>query len=170
MAILPILQYPHERLHIVAEPVRSIDSEIHELIRDMTETMYAAEGIGLAATQVDVHRRVVTIDVSSGRNDLLVLINPVILQLGGKAEFNEGCLSLPGVFATIKRAGWVNVRALDRKGKQFELRADGLLAMCLQHEIDHLQGMLFIEYLPRARQAQISSRLEVAPNASTRGS
>jgi peptide deformylase len=153
---------------LVAEPVRSVDSAIHKLIRDLTETMYAAGGIGLAATQVNVHRRVVTIDVSPGRNDLLVLVNPVILQLGGKAVFREGCLSMPGVFETVKRAGWVNVRALDREGKPFELRAEGLLAMCLQHEIDHLQGMLFLEYLPRSRQALISSRLKVGPTASTR--
>jgi peptide deformylase len=166
MAILPILQAPDERLHVVATPVQSIDTGVRGLIRDMAETMYAASGIGLAATQVDVHRRVVTIDVSPGRNGLLVFINPVILQIGGKAEFMEGCLSVPGVFETVRRAGWVNVHALDREGKPFKLRAEGLLAMCLQHEIDHLQGMLFIEYLPRLRRSQISSRLGLAPDAS----
>ncbi|MGZ3493012.1 MAG: peptide deformylase [Gemmatimonadaceae bacterium] len=169
MAILPILQAPDERLHTVAKPVQSIDSGIRGLIRHMTETMYAAGGIGLAATQVDVHRRVVTIDVSPGRNGLLVFINPVIQQIGGKAEFTEGCLSVPGVFETVRRAGWVNVHALDGEGKRFKLRAEGLLAMCLQHEIDHLQGMHFIEYLPRLRRSQISSRLGAAPDASARG-
>jgi len=167
MPVLPILQYPDERLHIVAEPVRSIDREIRKLICDMTETMHAAGGIGLAATQVDVHRRVVTIDVSPARNDLLVLINPIILQLGGKAEFHEGCLSVPGVFATIKRAGWVKIHALNHEGRPFALRAEGLLAMCVQHEVDHLQGMLFVEYLPSLRRAHISSRLQVGSNASS---
>ncbi len=170
MALLPVLQYPDERLHIVAETVGSIDNKIRELIRDMVETMYASGGIGLAATQVDVHRRVVTIDVSPARNDLLVFINPVILQLGGKAKFSEGCLSVPGVFEMVRRAAWVSVHALDREGKPFKLRAEGLLAMCLQHEIDHLQGMVFIEHLPRLRQAHISSWLEWAPNARTRRS
>jgi len=167
MPVLQILQHPDERLHIVAEPVRSINRETRKLISDMAETMYAAGGIGLAATQVDVHRRVVTIDVSPARNDLLVLINPVILQFGGKAVYHEGCLSVPDVFATIKRAGWVKIHALDHEGRPFALRAEGLLAMCVQHEVDHLQGTLFVEYLPSLRQAHISSRLEVGSNAST---
>ncbi|MGZ3321563.1 MAG: peptide deformylase [Xanthobacteraceae bacterium] len=125
MAILPILQAPDDRLHTVAKPVQSIDSGIRGLIRHMTETMYAAGGIGLAATQVDVHRRVVTIDVSPGRNGLLVFINPVIQQIGGKAEFTEGCLSVPGVFETVRRAGWVNVHALDGEGKAIQASRRG---------------------------------------------
>lgn len=129
MSKLTILQYPDERLHTVAQPVAQIDDQIHKLVRDMAQTMYAADGIGLAATQVNVHLRIILVDVSEKGNQLLVLINPEVIKMGGKEEFEEGCLSVPDVYETVSRAAWIRVRALDLNGKPFELQADGLKAM-----------------------------------------
>lgn len=152
MALLRILQYPDPRLRNVAEPVEAVDGAVHALVRDMAETMYAARGIGLAATQVDVHRQVIVADVSDDRNQLHVLINPELVEQGGSAALGEGCLSIPDISGKVSRAAWVTVRALDLDGTSRELSADGVLAMCLQHEMDHLQGILFTDYLPdRAR-------------------
>lgn len=152
MARLRILQYPDPRLRTVAAPVTTIDSDVHGLVRDMSETMYAARGIGLAATQVDVHRQVIVADVSDSRDQLHVLINPELIDQGGSAAIGEGCLSIAEVYGKINRAAWITVRALDLDGVSRELTADGVLAMCIQHEMDHLQGTLFIDYLPeRAR-------------------
>ncbi len=160
MAVLTILRYPDPRLEKVAKPVDSVDDSIRQLVRDMAETMYAAPGIGLAATQVDVHKRVIVLDVSDTRDQLVVLINPEILERDGEQECEEGCLSVPGVYDVVKRAEKVKVRALDRDGKAFELAADGLLAVCIQHEMDHLEGKVFVEYLSRLKQARIRARLQ----------
>ena len=159
MSKLSILQYPDERLHMIAQPVARIDSEIHKLVMDMAQTMYASDGIGLAATQVNVHLRIILVDVSEKRNQLLVLINPEVIKMGGKAEFEEGCLSVPDVYEIVKRSAWIRVRALDLNGKPFELQADGLKAMCIQHELDHLQGMVFVEHLSTLNQKRILSTL-----------
>ncbi|MBR0898864.1 peptide deformylase [Bradyrhizobium tropiciagri] len=148
MARLNILQFPDARLRTVAEPVTYVDDAVRDVVLDMSETMYGACGIGLAATQVNVHRQIITADVSDGGNQLHVLINPVVVDQGGSAALGEGCLSIPDIFAKVNRAAWVTVRALDIDGKSRELSADGLLAMCIQHEMDHLQGTLFIDYLP----------------------
>jgi len=160
MALLSILRYPDERLHTVATPVETVNGEIRRLVEDMAQTMYAAPGVGLAATQVDVHKEVIVIDVSEARDDLLVLINPVILEARGISDFEEGCLSVPGIFEKIERAEWIKVRALDRVGKQFELEASGLLSVCIQHEMDHLQGKVFVEYLSRLKQNRILARIK----------
>jgi peptide deformylase len=159
MAVLPILTFPDPKLHIKAAPVVAVDDTIQQLVRDMAETMYAAPGIGLAATQVDVHKRVVVIDISEDRSDLLVFINPEIVEKSGECDSEEGCLSVPGVHETVRRAEWVKARALDEKGEPFELVADGLLAVCIQHELDHLDGKVFVEYLSRLKQTRIKSRL-----------
>lgn len=159
MAKLKILQYPDERLHTVALPVQDIDDGIRRLVADMVQTMYAADGIGLAATQVDVHLRVILVDISESRNELLVLINPEVIKMGGSEEFEEGCLSVPDVYEKVKRAAWVRIRALDLHGKPFELQADGLKAMCIQHELDHLRGMVFVEHLSQKNQMRILSAL-----------
>ncbi len=147
MAILPILEYPDPRLHRIAEPVATVDESIRALIGDLAETMYAAPGIGLAATQCDVHKRVLVIDVSESRDQLLAFVNPAIKQTEGEQVFEEGCLSVPGVYEDVKRAEWVLVEALDRDGKRFTLEATGLLAVCIQHEMDHLMGRVFVEHL-----------------------
>jgi peptide deformylase len=160
MAVLTILRYPDPRLEKVAKPVDQVDESIRQLVRDMAETMYAAPGIGLAATQVDVHKRVIVLDVSDTRDQLIVLINPEILAREGEQECEEGCLSVPGVYDVVKRAEKVKVRALDRDGKPFELDADGLLAVCIQHEMDHLEGKVFVEYLSRLKQARIRAKLQ----------
>ncbi len=160
MAILPILQYPDDRLHTVAAPVGRVDDEIRSLVKNMAETMYAAPGIGLAATQVNVHKRVIVIDTSEARDGLLVLINPEILAKSGEAECEEGCLSVPGVFEKVTRAERVTVRALNTDGETFELEADGLLAVCIQHEMDHLEGKVFVEYLSRLKQNRIRAKLK----------
>jgi peptide deformylase len=160
MSLLPILRYPDPRLHRVAEPVAQVDEEIRRLVTDMAQTMYAAPGIGLAATQVDVHKRVIVIDISETKDQLLVLINPQIVQSRGEAECEEGCLSVPGVFETVVRAEWIRVQALDRFGKLFELEASGLLAVCIQHEMDHLVGKVFVEYLSRLKQDRIVKKLK----------
>lgn len=159
MALLPILRYPDPRLHKTATPVARVDAEVRKLVADMAETMYAAPGVGLAATQVDVHRRVVVIDVSEARDDLRVFINPEIVWREGQSEHEEGCLSVPGIYDTVTRASRVAVRALGLDGQPFELEADDLLGVCVQHEIDHLDGKVFVEYLSRLKQARIKAKL-----------
>jgi peptide deformylase len=159
MARLPLLQFPDERLHTIAQPVQHIDDEIRRLVADMAQTMYAADGIGLAATQVNVHRQVILVDVSDNRDQLLVLINPAVIRMGGSAVFEEGCLSVPDIYEKVKRAAWIRVRALGLNGRQFEVQADGLKAMCIQHEMDHLQGVVFVEHLSPLNQARILSTL-----------
>ncbi|NLO78844.1 MAG: peptide deformylase [Xanthomonadaceae bacterium] len=160
MAILDILHFPDPRLRIKAKPVEKVDDELRQLIDDMFETMYAAPGIGLAATQVNVHKRVIVIDVSEEKNQPLVLVNPEILDKRGTEEMQEGCLSVPDYYDTVRRAEWVRVRALDRDGKPFELETDGLLAVCIQHEIDHLDGKLFVDYLSELKRNRVRKKLE----------
>lgn len=160
MALLPILHYPDERLHRVAAPVEAINDEIRQLVRDMAQTMYAAPGIGLAATQVDVHKQIIVLDISEAHDQLLVLINPQILEARGDAECEEGCLSVPGIYETVRRAEWIKVRALDRDGQPFTLETAGLLAVCIQHEMDHLKGKVFVEYLSRLKQTRIIAKLK----------
>ncbi|CAM5299131.1 MULTISPECIES: peptide deformylase [unclassified Thauera] len=159
MALLPILRYPDPRLHTVAKPVAAVDDDIRQLVRDMAETMYEAPGIGLAATQVNVHMRVVVIDVSEDKSGLMTLINPEILERSGEQVCEEGCLSVPGIYEKVTRAERVRVRALDDKGEPYELAADGLLAVCIQHEIDHLDGKVFVEYLSQLKLGRIKSKL-----------
>ncbi|HVK55020.1 MAG TPA: peptide deformylase [Burkholderiales bacterium] len=159
MAIRNILQYPDERLHKVAKAVISVNSDIRRLIDDMADTMYAAPGIGLAATQVDAHVRVIVIDISEDRSDLRAFINPEILESRGECEQEEGCLSVPGIYDKVKRASWIRVRALDRDGNSFELETDGMLAVCIQHEMDHLEGKVFVEYLSQLKQTRIKTKL-----------
>ena len=159
MAKLDILHYPDVRLHTVAKPVVAVDARIRKLVDDMAETMYAAPGIGLAATQVNVHERVVVIDISDSHDELRVFINPEIVAQSGREESEEGCLSVPGVFDKVTRAERVTVRALGRDGKPFELEADGLLAVCIQHEMDHLMGKVFVDYLSNLKRNRIKSRL-----------
>lgn len=160
MALLPILRYPDKRLHQRAIRVARVDDRIRKLIKDMAETMYAAPGIGLAATQVDVHLRVIVIDISETHDELRVLVNPELVAASGEAEFEEGCLSVPGVYEKVRRAGRVTVRALDAEGAPYTLEADGLLAVCVQHEMDHLQGKVFVEKLSRLKQSRILARLK----------
>ena len=160
MSLLKILQYPDERLHKVAKPVARVDEEMRQLAADMAETMYAAPGIGLAATQVDRHVRLIVVDVSEQKNALLVLINPEILVKDGEVLGEEGCLSVPGIYDRVTRAEHIKVRALDREGAPFELEAEGLLAICIQHEIDHLDGKVFVEYLSRLKQDRIKNKLK----------
>ena len=159
MALLPILQYPDARLHTVAAPIAAVDDEIRRLINNMAETMYAAPGVGLAATQVDVHVRLIIIDISETRDQLKVFINPEIIASSGSADCEEGCLSVPGIFEKVTRAQRITVRALDARGKRFELEAEGLFAVCIQHEMDHLEGKVFIEYLSRLKQQRILAKL-----------
>jgi len=160
MARLPILEFPDPRLRTRAQPVAEVDETVRRLIDDMFETMYAAPGIGLAATQVNVHRRVVVIDVSEDRSEPLALVNPEILARDGVEETEEGCLSVPGYYEKVRRAETVRVRALDRNGERIEFDADGLLAVCIQHEIDHLDGKLFVDYLSELKRTRIRKRLE----------
>ena len=160
MAILPILHYPDERLHTRAKPVAAVDDAIRRLIADMAETMYAAPGIGLAATQVDVHQRIIVIDFSENRDQLLALINPVIVKAEGRAEREEGCLSVPGIYETVTRAARIRVTFLDTTGKEITRDAEGLLAVCIQHEMDHLEGRVFVEYLSRLKQNRIKQKLK----------
>jgi peptide deformylase len=160
MALLPILHYPDPRLHKVAVPVTAVDDRIRQLINDMAETMYAAPGIGLAATQVDVHERLLIIDISEGRDRLQAFINPRIVEATGEAETEEGCLSVPGVFEKVQRAERIMVEALDAQGKPFTLETAGLLAVCIQHEIDHLDGKVFVEYLSRLKQQRIAAKMK----------
>jgi peptide deformylase len=160
MALLKILQYPDERLHTVASPVSEVTDEIRALLRDMAETMYAAPGIGLAATQVDVHLRLIVIDISETHDQLHVLINPEIVSQSGESEYEEGCLSVPGIFGKVPRAERITVEALDRDGKPYTLEADGLLAVCIQHEVDHLAGKVFVEYWSRMKQTRIQAKFK----------
>jgi peptide deformylase len=160
MAILPILHYPDPRLHKVAKPVSVFDEEIRKLAANMAETMYAAPGVGLAATQVDVHKQLIVIDLSETRDQLQVLINPQILESRGKSDCEEGCLSVPGIFEKVARAEWIRVRALDVNGKTFTIEASGMLSVCIQHEMDHLKGRVFVEYLSRLKQNRILSKLK----------
>ena len=160
MAILKILQYPDERLHTVAKPVSVVTEAIRKLIRDMAETMYAAPGIGLAATQVDVHQQIIVMDISETHDQLLVFINPEILDRSGESECEEGCLSVPGVYEKVRRAECITVRALNAQGKSFTLEADGLLAICVQHEMDHLKGKVFVEYLSPLKQSRLRSKIK----------
>ena len=160
MALLPILEFPDPRLRTKAQPVEQVDDALRKLIDDMFETMYAAPGIGLAATQVNVHKRVVVIDVSEQRNERLALINPELVSHSGMEETEEGCLSVPGIYEKVKRADRIRVRALDRDGKQIEFDADGLLAVCIQHEMDHLEGVLFIDHLSRLKRDRAVAKVK----------
>ncbi len=157
--LLPILEYPDPRLSKVAARVGVVTPQVRQLVRDMAETMYAAPGIGLAATQVDVHKRVIVIDVSETRSELRVFIDPEILEADGEAECEEGCLSVPGYYDKVRRAGRIRVRALDAEGRPFELAAEGLLAVCVQHEMDHLIGKVFVDYLSPLKRARLAIRL-----------
>ncbi len=157
--LLQILEYPDPRLKKVASPVVSFTPEIEKLVRDMAETMYAAPGVGLAATQVDVHKRVIVIDISETKDDLRVFINPQILEAEGEAECEEGCLSVPGYYDKVTRAARVRVRAQDAHGQTFEIAAEGLLAVCVQHEMDHLVGKVFVDYLSPLKRARLSAKL-----------
>lgn len=159
MALLPILEFPDPRLRTVAQPVERVDDALRQLIDDMFETMYAAPGIGLAATQVNVHKRLLVLDISEEKNAPLVFINPGFEPLGGRQEYLEGCLSVPGHFEDITRHDRIRVQALDRDGKPFELEADGLLSVCIQHEMDHLQGKLFVDYLSPLKRERVKSKL-----------
>jgi peptide deformylase len=160
MSLLPILRYPDPRLHTVAARVHRIDDKIRQLIKDMADTMYAAPGVGLAATQVDVHLRVIVIDVSETHDQLRVFVNPEIVAATGESDCEEGCLSVPGVYEKVTRAERITVRALDAEGREFTLEADGLLAVCIQHEMDHLEGKVFVEKLSRLKQNRILARLK----------
>lgn len=160
MALLNILKYPDERLHTVAKPVADIDERIQTLVADMFETMYASHGIGLAATQVDVHERVVVMDLTEEHNEPRVFINPVITHKDGETTYEEGCLSVPGIYDTVTRAERVTVEAYNEKGEKFTLEADGLLAICVQHELDHLMGKVFVEYLSPLKQNRIKTKLK----------
>ena len=158
MALLKILEYPDPRLKRVAAPVTAVTAEIRALVRDMAETMYAAPGIGLAATQVDVHKRIIVMDLSDARDELRVFINPELVTAAGDVESEEGCLSLPGYYDRVQRAASIRVRALDAEGRPFELEADGMLAVCIQHEMDHLIGKVFVDRLSPLKRARYAAR------------
>jgi peptide deformylase len=160
MALLNILHYPDPRLRRQAEAVVRVDDSIRQLVADMAETMYAAPGIGLAAVQVNAPQRVIVIDISDTRDQLLILINPEIYEKDGEQVFEEGCLSVPGVYDEVTRAAHIRLRALDKHGKPFDMEAEGLLATCIQHEIDHLNGKVFVDYLSRLKQTRIRKKLE----------
>jgi peptide deformylase len=160
MALLKILHYPDPRLHTVAKPVARVDDEIRRLAADMAETMYAAPGIGLAATQVDRHIRMIVVDISEQKNKLLTLINPRIVMKEGEAVHEEGCLSVPGIYDKVTRAEHIRVQALNLAGDSIEMDASGLLGVCIQHEIDHLDGKVFVEYLSRLKQTRIRHKLQ----------
>jgi len=163
MALLEILHYPDPRLHKVAKPVAVVDDSIRQLIKDMAETMYDAPGVGLAATQVNVHKRVVVIDVSEDKNELLVLINPEIVERASELKvYEEGCLSVPGVYDEVERPATVRVRALNEQGEPYEFDADGLLAVCVQHEIDHLNGKVFVQHLSLLKQTRLKAKIRKA--------
>ena len=169
MALLPILTYPDPRLHTVATPVQAVDARVRALISDMLETMYAAEGIGLAATQVDVHERLVVIDVSEERNEALVLVNPEIVWASEEKQVgDEGCLSVPNIYDGVERSRAVRVRALDAEGQSREISAEGLLAVCIQHEMDHLLGKVFVEYLSPLKRNRIRTKMLKARRESER--
>jgi peptide deformylase len=160
MTKLVILEYPDPRLRKTAEPVTAVDDAVRQLADDLLETMYAKNGVGLAATQVDIHRRVIVLDVSDSRDQPLVLINPQLLSLEGNGPGEEGCLSLPGIYDKLPRATKIRVKALNRDGQSFEMDAEGLLAVCIQHEMDHLEGKLFVDYLSELKRRMIRRRLE----------
>jgi peptide deformylase len=161
MALLTVLCYPDLRLHKVAKPVAQVDARIQKIVADMADTMYEAPGVGLAATQVDIHERIVVIDVSDSQNELMVFINPELIWASPeKKSWREGCLSVPEYFDEVDRPAVIRVRALDINGKEFEVEADGLLAVCLQHEMDHLQGKVFVEYLSMLKRTRISLKLK----------
>ncbi len=159
MAIREILTYPDERLRTIAKPVENVNTEIRELVEDMLETMYDANGIGLAATQIDVHLQVIVMDLSEERDSPLVLINPRVVQQDGEQVYDEGCLSVPEYYAPVKRAESITLTALDTQGEIFELQAEGLLAVCIQHEMDHLAGKVFVDYLSRLKQDRVRKKL-----------
>jgi len=159
MPLLNILRYPDARLHKVASPVTVFDEGLKKLVTDMAETMYAAPGIGLAATQVDVHKQIIVVDVSERRDTLVVLVNPEILEATGISDIEEGCLSVPGIYELVERAERVKVRAFDQNGNPFTLEAQGLLAVCIQHEMDHLKGKVFVENLSQLKQQRIRAKL-----------
>jgi peptide deformylase len=159
MAKLTILNYPDPRLHTVAKPVKEVNDDIRKLITDMAETMYAAPGIGLAATQVNQHIQLILVDTSKEQNDLQVFINPKIVAKTGEQEYEEGCLSVPGIYETVTRAEKITVEALDANGKKFKLNAHGLLAVCIQHEMDHLLGKVFVEYLSPLKRNRIKAKM-----------
>ena len=158
MALLDILHYPDPRLYNKAKPVSRVDDEVRTLIDDMLETMYAAPGIGLAAIQVNVPLRVITIDLSENRSEPLCLVNPEIIERSGTVELEEGCLSVPGVFEVVPRSEWIRVRALNRDGETFEMEASDLLSVCIQHEMDHLDGKLFVDYLSQLKRQRIRKK------------
>jgi peptide deformylase len=158
MALLPILEYPDPRLKKVAQTVTDFTADIVKLVRDMAETMYAAPGVGLAATQVDVHKRIVVIDVSDARDELVVLVNPEIITASGEIECEEGCLSVPGYFDKVVRAARVTVRAWNERGEPFERTAEDMLAVCVQHEMDHLVGKMFVDYLSPLKRARLKNK------------
>jgi peptide deformylase len=161
MAILEILRFPDARLHTIAKPVKVVDARIRQLVDDMAQTMYDAPGVGLAATQVNVHERVVVIDVSETHDELLVFINPEIVSASQDLKvYEEGCLSVPGIYDDVKRPDRVRVRALGLDGKPFEMDAEGLLAVCVQHELDHLEGRVFVQYLSRLKQTRIKGKMQ----------
>lgn len=160
MSILTILEFPDKRLRTVAEEVAQVDDNIKTLVDDMLETMYAAKGVGLAATQVNVHKRVIVMDISEDKNEPICLINPKIIAQDGVEESEEGCLSVPGFFEKVSRAEHIKIQALNRDGERFELEARDLLAVCIQHEMDHLQGKLFVDYLSAFKRGRIKSKLE----------
>ncbi|HSG75695.1 MAG TPA: peptide deformylase [Burkholderiales bacterium] len=159
MALLNILRYPDARLHKTAAPVTVFDEALKKLVRDMAETMYAAPGVGLAASQVDVHKQVIVLDVSERHDSLVVLVNPEIVEASGVSDIEEGCLSVPGVYDIVERAERVKVRAFDQNGNPFTLEAQGLLAVCIQHEMDHLKGKVFVEYLSQLKQQRVRAKL-----------
>lgn len=160
MAILNILHYPDPRLREKALPVEQVDSEIKQFVSDMFETMYDAPGIGLAATQANVQKRIIVIDISEDKSQPLCFINPEILEKEGEEIMEEGCLSVPGIYEKVKRADHIKVRALDREGKEFEMDAEGILSTCIQHEMDHLEGKLFVDYLSELKRQRIRKKIE----------
>ncbi|KFD22385.1 MULTISPECIES: peptide deformylase [Tatumella] len=170
MSVLQVLHFPDERLRTVAAPVKEVNADIQRIVDDMFETMYAEEGIGLAATQVDIHQRIIVIDVSENRDEKLVLINPELLESSGETGIEEGCLSIPEQRALVPRAERVKIRALNREGKSYELETDGLLAICIQHEMDHLMGKLFVDYLSPLKRQRIRQKLEKLARQTTRAS
>ena len=160
MALLPILRYPDPRLRKVAQPVLRVDERVRRLVADMAETMYSAPGVGLAATQIDVHEQIIVIDISETRDDLHVFINPRLVETSAElCEAEEGCLSVPGIYDTVTRPARIRVAALGLDGVPFELDAEGLLAVCIQHEMDHLTGRMFVEYLSQLKQTRIKSKM-----------
>lgn len=168
MSVLQVLHFPDERLRTIAKPVKEVNAEIQRIVDDMFDTMYEEEGIGLAATQVDIHQRIIVIDVSEERNERLVLINPELLEKSGDTGIEEGCLSIPETRALVSRAEHIKIRALNRDGESFELETDGLLAICIQHEMDHLVGKLFIDYLSPLKRQRIRQKLEKLARQSSR--